>query len=534
MPNRNIISLVLLLFPIVLFAQNNHPYTVDIQSIKIEGLPGIQSYAFAQADGKWLIIGGRLDGLHSRQPNSSFPESQNNTSIYVIDIDQRKFWTTPLSPLSVGLQEQLQSTNMNFVQDKDTLYIIGGYAYSASKGDHTTFDKLTTISVSSLIDAVMNSQSITPYFRQISDTAFAVTGGQLGKIDDTFYLVGGQKFDGRYNPMGHSTYRQEYTHQIRNFKVDNAGSQLSFSGYGSTTDGVHLRRRDYNLTPQIFPDGKHGYTIWSGVFQLNKDLPFLYPVDIQKNSYEGITTFNQYLSHYHSATANMYDSANNEMHTYFFGGLSEYFYENGSLKHDVNVPFVKTISRITRLGDGSLKEYHLPVSMPGLNGAGAEFIANRNLSSGFDGILSQDDFLQDTVVIGYIYGGISSTSRNPFINNQTSSTAADASIYKVRLIKDISSDINEIEGKNPYGFTVLPNPITNKINIEFYGPDNGSLSYFISNEVGEIIRRGDLVNELGNRNKWSLVVDREWASHTLVLTLIVDDRYYLSRKIIVQ
>ena len=115
---------------------------------------------------------------------------------------------------------------------------------------------------------------------------FAVTGGHLGKIGNTFYLIGGHRFDGRYNPMGHPTYTQTYVDGIRKFTINNSGSQLSYANYTSITDEVHLHRRDYNLLPQIFPDGTEGYTLSSGVFQPTIDLPFLYPVDITASGYQ--------------------------------------------------------------------------------------------------------------------------------------------------------------------------------------------------------------------------------------------------------
>ncbi|MBK8981834.1 MAG: hypothetical protein IPM38_05800 [Ignavibacteria bacterium] len=51
-----------------------------------------------------------------------------------------------------------------------------------------------------------------------------MTGGQMGKIGNTFYLIGGQRFDGRYNPMGHRTYKQTYTDGIRKFEIQNTKS----------------------------------------------------------------------------------------------------------------------------------------------------------------------------------------------------------------------------------------------------------------------------------------------------------------------
>ena len=48
--------------------------------------------------------------------------------LIVIDVATQQFWSTPLTSLATGLKEQLQATNMNFYQDGDALYIVGGYA----------------------------------------------------------------------------------------------------------------------------------------------------------------------------------------------------------------------------------------------------------------------------------------------------------------------------------------------------------------------------------------------------------------------
>lgn len=299
-------------------AQNNFPYDVVITPVVIPGLPGLHSYAFGQHNGKWLIIGGRKDGLHARQPFNAFPGSQNNTDIYVVDVATQQTWTASLNTLTIGLKEQLQSTNMNFYQDGNALFIIGGYAFATSANDYITYDKLTSVDVPNLITAVINGTSISSYFKQITNTSFAITGGQLGKIGNEYYLIGGHRFDGRYNPMNGPSFTQTYSNQIRKFEIDNSGSQLSISNYSEVTDAVHLHRRDYNLLPQVFPNGELGYTISSGVFQINADLPFLYPVDIKASGYFPQTSFNQYLSNYHSGKACLYDSTLNNMHSLFF------------------------------------------------------------------------------------------------------------------------------------------------------------------------------------------------------------------------
>ena len=153
-----------ILFYKVGFAQSTFDYNVQITPITISTLPGLHSYAFAQYNGKWLIIGGRKDGVHARQPFNAFPNSQNNNLIYVVDIATQQTWSVSLETLATGLKEQLQATNFNFYQDGNSLYVIGGYAYSTSLDDHVTFDKLTSINVPNLIDSIINGTPITTNF----------------------------------------------------------------------------------------------------------------------------------------------------------------------------------------------------------------------------------------------------------------------------------------------------------------------------------------------------------------------------------
>ena len=124
----------------------------------------------------------------------------------------------------------------------------------------------------------------------------------------------------------------------------------------SQNDPANLHRRDYNMSPQVFPNGTHGFTMFSGVFNAS-DLPFLNSVDITNGSYTVNNSFNQYLSQYHSGKVPVYDSINNTMHTIFFGGMSQYTMDTeGVLTQDDEVPFVKTISVVTRNSDGSMDE----------------------------------------------------------------------------------------------------------------------------------------------------------------------------------
>jgi hypothetical protein len=528
------IAAISLIYASFATSQDSFNYEVKLNPVQVEGLPGLHSYVFGQHDGKWIIIGGRKDGIHARQPFNAFPENFNNSTIYVVDVYSNELWTSSLDDLAVGIQEQLQSTNLNFFQSADTLYMIGGYSYAASAQDHITHPKLTTVIVSNVIDAIISEESITTHFQQIEDAIFANTGGQMGKIGDQFILVGGQRFDGRYNPMGNPTFTQTYKTGIQRFNISNTPGNLSYSNYSFDEDPIHLRRRDYNLLPQLFPNGEEGYMISAGVFQINADLPFLYPVDITASDYTPRTEFNQYLSHYHSAKLAIYDEESNESHNIFFGGMSQYFYENGALVQDDQVPFVKTISRVTRNSDNELFEFQLPIEMPGLKGAGSEFIPNNALSYTSSEVLKINDSPGDSILAGHIFGGIQSDTQNPFSNNETNTTSADPVIYEVWLKRNEELNTIEIDGKNPYAIQIFPNPVKNKLQVEIKGMNMKDAHYYITSFDGKIVQQGELNTSTGDVLKAQIKLNKRISKQPLLLTAVVNNKYYLNARFIIE
>lgn len=422
----------------VLLAQTA-PFKILLEPLNISGLSGAQAYAFGHHNGRWLIIGGRLDGLHRRQPFAAFNVAGQNNQLMVVNPITKQIWTATLTSLSSGLQEQLSSTNMEFFQEGDYLYLIGGYGYSNTAGDHITHPKLTSVKVSDVINAIIKGNSYSNYFRQIKDEQFAVTGGYLNKIYNTFYLTGGQRFDGRYNPMGPNHgpgFSQVYTNAIRRFKVNDDGINLSVTHLPSIIDAANLHRRDYNVVPQIMPTGQEGLTAFSGVFQVDTDLPFLNSVNIDSTGYHVNNVFTQYYNHYHCAHIPLYSAAKNEMHNVFFGGIAQFYDKAGSLVRDDKVPFVKTIARVTRDSVGTMTEYKLPVEMPALLGAGSEFIPLESLPQYNNQVLKLDDFTADTTLVGYIYGGISSSAATIFEINNGTQSGANSQIFKVFVIKN--------------------------------------------------------------------------------------------------
>jgi hypothetical protein len=203
------------------------------------------------------------------------------------------------------------------------------------------------------------------------------------------------------------------------------------------------------------------------------------------------TSFNQYLSNYHSEKVSLYDTTNNNMHNLFFGGISQYCYENGTLVQDNTVPFVKTISRIKRALDGTLREYKLPVEMPNLKVSGAEFIQNENLPHFSNEVIKLSDITATEFVIGHLFGGIQSSSTSAFTDNQTSFTSADPTVYQVKLVYNPTLSNDLIDGSNPFTFLVYPNPVINDtINVQFNLPYLPELEYIIFIVDGKILAEG--------------------------------------------
>jgi hypothetical protein len=402
--------------------------------------------------------------------------------------------------LPIAIQEALKATNIDFIQNNNQLYLIGGYGYSNTLGDHTTFNTLTAIAVSETIAAIVSNNNYSNYIRQTSNSIFQNTGGQLEKINDSYYLIGGQDFQGRYNPMGPTHgpgFTQTYSNQIRKFNILDNGTLLGVNNISIITDSVNLHRRDYNALPQILPNLSQGITAYSGVFQQNVDLPYLNEVTIDSLSYIVNNNFNQYYNHYHCANIPLYSASRNEMHALFFGGIAQYYDSLGILVQDNNVPFVKTIARVTRDVNGTLAEYKLPIEMPALLGAGAEFIYRDNLPVYTNGVIKMDELSSDSTVLGYIYGGINSSAKNIFWINDGSQSASSANIYKVTLHRNALTGIDHLNSQSmgTIKLMVYPNPNTGIFIAQYHLIKPTDVKITLSNVNGKIIDEQILSNQ---------------------------------------
>lgn len=431
-------ALIIVILNLTGNSQENFPLTISLEPMIPEAFSGLQSYAWAKSGNKILLVGGRTDGLHRRQPFASFNKKYNNTDLIVLDVKTEKVWKKSVTAFPPLLAEQLQSTNMEFYQQQNDLIVVGGYGYSETKRDHITHPAVLKIKVKEIIDGIINNKDITSYIIQLIDERMAVTGGHLNKLGNLFYLVGGQRFDGRYNPHGpdHGPgFSQQYTNQIRKFSMTEKEGKLAIENYTAVTDSVLLHRRDYNLLNQYDENGREMLTIYSGVFQYEKDLPYTTLIDITANNHNEVKNFNQQFSHYHSATLPVYDKNKKTLYTIFFGGIAQkYIDQSGVVKTDNDVPFVKHISVVERNTNG-IKEYLLPEQLSGYFGAAAEFIpADETLFSN-NGILHLEKTGTKPLLAGYIIGGIDSRAPNIFWSNEAEPSRASPVIWKVYLSK---------------------------------------------------------------------------------------------------
>lgn len=510
-------------------------FSVYLEPLNISGLPGVQSFAYGTDGDKWLILGGRIDGLHQRQPVNSFNTAGQNTSIWVVDPVNAQYWAAPISSLSVDIQEQLKAANFQFHQDGDFLYLTGGYGYSNTAADHITYDKLLAVNVPATINAIINSNPINTYFRQITDSQFQITGGHLKKINNTYFMVGGQKFTGRYNPMNGPSFVQEYTNQLRKFTLTDDGSSISITHLAAVTDTAAFHRRDYNVVPQIFNGGQEGLTAFSGVFQTSIDLPYLNCVNIDSTAHGIDPTFSQYFNHYHCAFAPIYSQDSKNMYNIFFGGIAQYYDSSGVLVQDNNVPFVNTIACVKRDSNNLMTENKLPVEMPALFGASAEFIRAAQIPHYNNEVIDFKNISSDTTLVGYIYGGIESDDKNVFFSNPATQTRATANIYKVYLTKtDSTVGIFNEFSTNGLDLQVYPNPNDGEFLVKFKLNKTSDVFIQLYSLAGQLIL-DEQIKDLGageNHLQFNLAdVDK---SNCYILKFRTNDTHFYTQKIVIE
>jgi hypothetical protein len=379
---------------------------------------------------------------------ANFPRAGSNEKIWVIDPSSSQTCSFPVANLPTALsavKDQWVSSNLLFFQDKNTLYLAGGYGANAD-GELITYPILSSVELPALIKGVMNQQgTFANTIRWTSSPLVQSAGGDLLKIDNGFfYLAGGHVFTGTYrdfeasNEEGTKTVSQKYLGEIRKLKIDTSGGHLTVSLVERYAD-PEFARRDLNAGFTIQPDGHSlGGAIYGGVFT-REQLNFSKPVYWEASTAPVVDSYDQKMSAYSCAKVQMFDPDSKTMYTTFFGGISRWTWDEakgtfsqaplvGDKTKTVyldGMPWIDQISTLVRHGNQS-EEVVQPVRMGGFVGANAAFLPVEGLKRVRDDASVYDlaPLRGKRTLIGYIYGGIRAFPREfPYLESSPSYSA---------------------------------------------------------------------------------------------------------------
>jgi len=398
------------------------------------GAPRLQSFSFAQWKGRWIFIGGRMAGYHAVGGGSAeFLRADANHDVWVIDTTVRpaRTYHVPLAQLPSRLapvQAQWTSTGLLYFQDGEQLYICGGYGQD-EKGNWSTFDVISRVSLPELVEAVMHGRIPAQSISFARSPLVRSVGGGLTKLaDGYFYLVMGHAFQGSYTAFeGRGEQNgpqaaQTYLNEIRKLSIKaKPDGSLDVALVKKFHDEVEFHRRDLNVAQFLGPGGL-GFAAYGGVFTPDTQLNYSRPVYVGAGLKPLVDSgFEQKMNAYACAVLLMHSEAAKTMSTTFFGGISRFQWNPSELGYQENarqgsksdstyldgLQWSDAISTIQKR-DGETFEVVHSRSLPAFIGAGAVFIPMPELTRARPGtdIIAFDALPGTRTFAGYIYGGI--------------------------------------------------------------------------------------------------------------------------------
>ncbi len=435
------------------------PFRIVIRKMNFQLPVGIHSGVFGVYKGLWILIGGRINGLHGFGLTNNFPPDQQNNKIFVINPTSGVSYSRQLNDPSSGLtQAQIDSltvTSAQMYQDGNTLYTTGGYGVDTMSGLFSTKPVLTAINLPGIVDWVMQpgnpNFSVIKNIRQIGNPIFQIAGGEMFRLGNVTELVFGQNFIGQYTTNSNGIYSD----QVRQFQIKNVNGQMTAVILPSVPaiPNPSFRRRDLNILPALLNVNnqlQNALIAYGGVFTVSAGV-WTVPVVINGKTDpvmadpDAASTFKQAMNQYVAAAASLYSRRFASMYHIIFGGMSYGFFSGGTFQTDTEIPFINEVTTIKRDQNGNYTQYLMsgqyPViistgSNPGnqlLFGAGAYFIPAK-IAQYPNGVINLDSLRQATV-IGYIVGGIQSTVPNTSSN---SDSAASPYVFAVTLVPTTS------------------------------------------------------------------------------------------------
>ena len=412
------------------------PFAIEVAenvSPRFPGAPRLQSFAWAQWEGKWIFIAGRTNGYHGVGPEADFPRARANSKIWVVDPSSNpaRTYSFPLDALPASLadvKDQWMSTNLLYFQDGDTLYLAGGYGQN-SAGEWVTHSTLSSVHLPSLVRGVQQGlDAVANSIVHVGSPHVQSSGGELLKLDDGhFYLVGGHVFMGRYSDFQTNQEKnsakasQRYLGEIRKLSIKREQDRLAVT-LVDRYEHPEFARRDLNVAFNITPeDLSLGAAAYGGVFT-KEQLAFSKPIYWSASKRPQVQDFEQKMSAYSCARLLLFDRTSRTMHTTFFGGISRWAwnYKNARLELAPRVgakttavyldgmEWIDQISTLVRSPDDNYEVVHSANRMPAYVGTNAVFLPSTELQRirpRVD-VFDIEPLRGKRTLVGYIFGGI--------------------------------------------------------------------------------------------------------------------------------
>lgn len=405
-------------------AQDN--FTLQIEAANIYALPPLHSYAHAQYDGKWLILGG--------QTSEDEDFAHANLDILVVDPAENKVWRMPSEELyqKIPSVEQLTSCYVQYYQEEGKFYLLGGYGYSPEFEGYLTFPYMTVIDLKGAIESIINNDFADAgrYFHQVQDDYFGVMEGMLTKVKNDFYLVGGIEFYGFFDEEDPS-FDKVPRRDILKFQLNkNREGIYEVKHTGNFDYSEEFDEMIPTYVPQIFPDGKEGLSIFSNeALDGQNYASWLDYFDVGHTiSWQRKAK----IPHYHSTIIPIFDKKSRLMHTIFLGGCDDFLCDSEDVYGAL--PEIDSLMQFTQ------KEY-VPNELvkkkiePFTNfGRDAKFLLDEQIPKYKNGVIKLNKLPMGKTQIGYIYGGASSVNPMIFQNGDILALATNQ-VFKVFLTK---------------------------------------------------------------------------------------------------
>ena len=382
---------------------NSVPFHVQIQTAFT--LPqGLQSFVVGTDGGKWLLLAGRINGLHGFGSSNNFPPDTQNTSVFVVDPGTHTVTTRSLTDGGSGLTQAqidlLSVTGAQSYQSGKTLFMCGGYGVDTGTSNFTTKAAFTAINIPGLIHWVTNpsnGETVAQHIRSVFDPIFQVSGGVMAETSpNNVLLMFGEDFEGNVNVSSIDIY----SGQVRRFFVKYDPKVLGISRQNSMprNPDPNFKRTDLNVVPSVDLSGLQSYVAFSGVFTPGFGI-WTVPVEISRAGVPTManpaaaSTFKQGMNNFVCPTLELFSAKGGNFYTVLMGGISYGFFQGNTFNTSPELPFINQVTTIKRNSNGvysqCLMDGAYPVipstgSNPGntlLFGAGATFIPAAGLSS---------------------------------------------------------------------------------------------------------------------------------------------------------